>query len=725
LKNDGVMRTYRLFISALYIASLLFFFLAPPACCAEGDTEPIAVLPLTIGDEQTLMKEAKFYLQARDFRTAINRLETVVFMKNQITEDVRSLLIESIAGQFEIEKKQKNYKEAISQNLKILSLLPAFDFVWINRLLNIYLLSGNYVRTHELCNEILGKQDLLALPPENISQIYGKLAVVYASLRDARKCFENLQKCLSSDQKLRFGFEYFKMIFPKFMPFRDLSDHAASLASQQKSREAYMFAYVHSKIADDTAASEKLTAELLKANPEFKDMMVLKTGETQLASAEVPDNSAKASPEPSAEAAYDTSMVVLSNVPAKLKEGDANGLRPREKKEFDIVFERANELFSVGKYEDALAEYEKAQKIVPQNRKEELERKIFSAYWHSKEDFIKICVYSIILLVLGAFIYYFNPFGRTSSEQYGLINVSKTLKSGLALMEEKKYQRAVAELEKLSEMKLSNTETVALFLNLGIAHYYLNSFASSLMALRKVLQHDYENVDAYKFLGRIYTKTRDRSHKAMEVFNFLIDRRMADIEMLKIVASYNAYQNVMDDRAIQVATDILANEPLNEVAGRTIIKYFNKVKRSDDEALRFVEKFVEAFPRDIETHIVMLETLYRRKEYKRIITECNVLFAYAVDNILVHSIFIDSIVNLNMPKMLLTEYDRLLHENPGSVVTSFISQSIKSIIVDRKKIPQVDYAVAVRVNFNVCHKCFHLNLNEFNNCQRCGSALQV
>ncbi|HNY11499.1 MAG TPA: hypothetical protein PKK26_07925, partial [Candidatus Wallbacteria bacterium] len=104
---------------------------------------------------------------------------------------------------------------------------------------------------------------------------------------------------------------------------------------------------------------------------------------------------------------------------------------------------------------------------------------------------------------------------------------------------------------------------------------------------------------------------------------------------------------------------------------------------------------------------------------------CNVLFSYAIDNILVHSIFIDSIVNLQKPKMLITEYERMCHENPGSVITSFINQSLRSLIIDKSATSKVDYAVAVRVNFNVCHKCFHLNLNEFNNCQRCGSALQL
>ncbi|HOT77612.1 MAG TPA: zinc ribbon domain-containing protein, partial [Candidatus Wallbacteria bacterium] len=148
-------------------------------------------------------------------------------------------------------------------------------------------------------------------------------------------------------------------------------------------------------------------------------------------------------------------------------------------------------------------------------------------------------------------------------------------------------------------------------------------------------------------------------------------------------------------------------------------------KRFDDEAVRFIEKYVESYPRDIDSRVIMLETLYRKKDYKKIVSECSVLFTYVCDNILIHSIFIDSIVNLNKPQMLISEYQRLVHENPGSIITNFIFQSLKSIIVDKKKTPQVEYALAVRVNFNVCHKCFHLNLNEFNNCQRCGSALKI
>ncbi len=733
MKNANTFKEkyLKVIITAVIFAAVFFAFV-PFHAMAQG-TDPVAVMPISIGEEDQLLKEAKSFFDNRDYKTAINRLETITFIKKTVSEDVKTFLIECLAKQIESEMVLKNYKEAASLNMKILTLKNSFDFVWLNKLLNIYMLSGNYRKTHELCLEILGKQDMLALPAENLAKIHGKLAVVYATFHDSTKCFESLLEAAVKDPNMRSIKSYADMIFPKFMEYKTLLDYAAAQNSAKKSKEAYMAAYIHSKISPDFLNSEKLISEILKTEPALKEIFKDTAEIRHTASVQAPVSTSEPGLGDSAwvtPVESTTAAVVLSNVPSQLKDDNkisrqSSKTSPEGTREFDQAIGRGEELFLTGKYEDAIIEYEKALKLAPDKTKEEIKRKIFAAYWRSREEYIKMAAYSFILILLAALFYYFNPLSFFNREQYGLISVSQTIRNGVGLIEQKKYQKAVSELEKLVEMKLSSTETIVLFLNIGIAYYHLNSYASALMAFRKVLQYDYENVESYRYLGRIYIKTKERSHKAVEVFNFLIDHKIFDLEMLKAVAAYNASQNLIDDRAVQIAMEIIGSEPNNETAGRTLVKYFNKVKRIDDEALKFVEKFVESYPRDIDAHIVMLEMFYRRKEYQKIISDCNVLFAFAIDNILVHSIFIDSIVNLQKPKMLITEYERMSHENPGSLITNFINQSLRSLILEKSSVPRVDYAIAVRVNFNVCHKCFHLNLNEFNNCQRCGSALQL
>ncbi|HNY13378.1 MAG TPA: hypothetical protein PKK26_17445, partial [Candidatus Wallbacteria bacterium] len=626
MKKENMLKEkcFKILFTAVILIAVFFVF--PSLYAIAQETDPVAVMPISIGEEEQLLKDAKNFYDNRDYKTAINRLETITFIKKSVSEEVKTFLVECLAKQIEAEMALKNYKEASSLNMKILTLKNSFDFVWLNKLLNIYMLSGNYRKTHELCMEILGKQAILALPADNLAKIYGKLAVVYASFHDSTKCFESLIEAAVKDPNMKSIKSYADMIFPKFLEYKMLLDYASLQNTLKKFKDAYIAAYIHSKISPDFSSSEKLMVEILKAEPALKDIFK-DTSEVRHAAAQVSasepgqGDSAWVTPiEPT------TSTVVLSNVPSQLKDDNKNLRQPSKTspeaaREFDKAVARGEELFLSGKYEDAVVEYEKALKFASDKTKEEINRKIFAAYWRSREEYIKIAAYSFILILLAALFYYFNPLSFFNREQYGLINVSQTIRNGAGFIEEKKYQKAVAELEKLIEMKLSSTETVVLFLNIGIAYYHLNSYASALMAFRKVLQYDYENVESYRYLGRIYIKTKERSHKAVEVFNFLIDHKIFDMEMLKAVSVYNASQNLIDDRSIQIAMEIIGTEPNNEIAGRTLVKYFNKVKRIDDEALKFVEKFVESYPRDIDTHVVMLEMLYRRKEFQKIISE--------------------------------------------------------------------------------------------------------
>ncbi len=719
----------------IIIVSLFISFFSSLPASAQQTSEPSAssVYPVSVCDPATLIDEARNFYRQKDYISAINRIETIMYINKGLSPELNEMLTEALAGQLENELAKSDYRNAASYNLKIMALRENFDFSWLNKLLNIYMLSANYRKTHELCLEILKKQGLLALDERALSKIYGKLSVVYATFRDSARSFDSLVEAAAKDNDFRAIKSYAALIFPAHLDSALLLDHAAALAGKNKLKEAYIAAFIYNRITEkpDAKAGELINA-LLKKDPSLKGAFVSSPAAPDQAETSAAGTyevaSAKDNPWQSE---TDTSMVVLSNVPAKLKndgairKGGARGPANQAGGEIDITLMRADELFERGKYDDAIAEYEKAKTMAGDDLKKEIDKKIFSAYWRSKEDYIKFAAYSIILIVLGILFYYFNPMSFFNKEQYSLISVSKTLKKGIDSVRDKKYQPAINELEKLVDMKLSTTETVALFLNLGIAYYYINSYAGSLMALKKVLQYDYENIDAYKYLARIYIKTKDRSFKAIEVFNFLISKKMADLEMLKAVLNHNISQNVIDEAGVQIASDILSVDTANEAAGRYVVKYFSKIKRFDDEALRFIEKYMETCPRDVESRIILLETYYRRKDYKKVISECGVLFTYVCDNILIHSIFIDSIVNLNKPQMLITEYDRLSRENPGSIITNFINQSLRSLIIDKKSTPQVDYALAVRSNFSVCHKCFHLNLNEYNNCQRCGSALKI
>ncbi|HPG57722.1 MAG TPA: hypothetical protein PKW98_07875 [Candidatus Wallbacteria bacterium] len=726
--NEPTRKNINFYIPLLAaVLAFLFFTPASPLpAYAQNEPAPAAAYPISICDPEELVKEARVFFKQKDYVSTINRLESAMYINKNLSEELSGMLIEALAKQIEAELARSDYRNAASYNIKILSLKENFDFIWLNKLLNIYMLSANYRKTHELCLEILKKQDLLALDNASLAKIFGKLAVVYATFRDSAKSFDSLLEAASRDGDMKSLKSYAALIFPAHLDIKLLFEYAVSLADKSKTKEAYLAAEIYNQTAEKpNPQAAELIAALLKKDPALKGALVSSNapGKTSTESVSLAGDSWQSE--------TDTSMVVLSNVPAKLKDdgvikkGAGRSALKHSNSGLDMALLRADELFERQKYEDAIGEYEKAKALADEDMKKEIDRKIFSAYWHSKEDYIKFAAYSIILLVLAVLFYYFNPLSFFNKEQYGLISVSKTLKTGIELLEGKKYQKAIAELEKLVDMKLSNTETVALFLSLGTAYYNINSFSSALMALKKVLQYDYENIDAYKYLARIYIKTKDRSFKAIEVFNFLIGKKMADLEMLKAVLNHNIGQNIIDEAGVQIASDILSVDPSNEAAAKFIVKYFNKVKRFDDEAVRFMEKYIESYPRDIDSRVIMLETLYRKKDYKKIVSECSVLFTYVCDNILIHSIFIDSIVNLNKPQMLISEYQRLVHENPGSIITNFIFQSIKSIIVDKQKTPQVEYALAVRVNFNVCHKCFHLNLNEFNNCQRCGSALKI
>ncbi len=716
-----------LFRYLLIILILFSVFFSSYFSVLAQDASP--AYPVSICEPAALIEEARNFYRQKDYIGAINRIESIFYINKNLPADLDEMLIDALARQLETELAASNYKNAASYNIKIMALKHNFDFIWLNKLLNIYMLSGNYRKTHELCLEILKKQGLLALDNPALAKIYAKLSVVYATFRDSAKSFDSLIEAALREADIKAIKSYTSMIFPAHLNSKLLLEHAVSLADKNKIKEAYAAAYIYSRTAEKPDASvDELLSGLISKDASLESMFTVSeesaTGEViaMQGLAAVKDKNALWQNE------ADTSMVVLSNVPARLKNDRAVMQKTSHSGaggEMEMIILRADELFEKRKFEDALAEYEKARPLAGEELKKEIDRKIFSAYWHSKEDYIKLAAYTFILIIMAVLFYYFNPASFFNKEQYSLISVSKTLKSGVELVRDKKYQKAINELEKIVDMKLSATETVALFLNLGVAYYYINSFANSLMAFKKVLQYDYENIESYKYLARIYIKTKDRSFKAIEVFNFLISKKMADLEMLKAVLNYNVSQNSIDEAGVQIAGDILSAEPANEAAGRFVVKYFSKVKRFDDEALRFIEKYIESYPRDIDSRIIYLETLYRRKDYKKIASECGVLFTYACDNILIHSIFIDSIVNLNKPQMLITEYERLYRENPGSIITNFIHQSLRSLIVDKKSSPQADYALAVRVNFNVCHKCFHLNLNEFNNCQRCGSALKI
>jgi hypothetical protein len=136
-----------------------------------------------------------------------------------------------------------------------------------------------------------------------------------------------------------------------------------------------------------------------------------------------------------------------------------------------------------------------------------------------------------------------------------------------------------------------------------------------------------------------------------------------------------------------------------------------------------MKRITQLLPREVTIKLYLLEIYFRRKNYKEVVREAIGIFPLNVDNIVVHSLFIDSIVRLKQPKMLLTEYNRLSLEYPGSVIVKYLYQSFHSLLVRNRQYPETDISLSLKVNFTVCPRCFHLNLTEFNHCQKCKAQL--
>jgi hypothetical protein len=193
--------------------------------------------------------------------------------------------------------------------------------------------------------------------------------------------------------------------------------------------------------------------------------------------------------------------------------------------------------------------------------------------------------------------------------------------------------------------------------------------------------------------------------------------------MLKGLAAHYVRGNIISEKSYKIALDIQRYEPDDLVSAQIIARWYHHTNRIDDESLAFMKRVAEQIPKDVQIKLFLLEIYFRRKEYQSVIREAMYIFPLTVDNVIVHSLFIDSIVRLKQFKMLLTEYERLAAENPGSIVVKYIYQSLHSLLVKKRGYPETDVSLALKVNFTVCPKCFHLNLTEYNNCQKCKAQL--
>jgi len=260
---------------ALYLSAILlfpFFFAAAPAL-AQSEISSSSAYPVSVCDSGELVNDARNFYRQKDYLSVINRLESVFYIEKNLSAELKDMLTEALAKQIESELAKSDYKNAASYNIKILSLKENFDFVWLNKLLNIYMLSANYRKTHELCLEILKKQGLLALDNPSLAKIYGKLSVVYATFRDSAKSFDSLIEAALKDGDVKTIKSYAALIFPAHLDAKLLFDHAVALADKNMSKEAYIAAYIYTRSAEKPdARAEELLAALLKKDPSLKNI---------------------------------------------------------------------------------------------------------------------------------------------------------------------------------------------------------------------------------------------------------------------------------------------------------------------------------------------------------------------------------------------------------------------------------------------------------------------
>jgi tetratricopeptide (TPR) repeat protein len=383
--------------------------------------------------------------------------------------------------------------------------------------------------------------------------------------------------------------------------------------------------------------------------------------------------------------------------------------------------EEGTRLLKNGDYDGAMRAFDQSSETAPPWMLKKIDRLRFSAYFKKNQPMLEYGGYTVMAVLLILLLWLLGIFRKKG--HYDLVSPKKTLAKAARYIEKEKWENAILEYSKIPESTLTREEAIKASLDMALAYMARNSNSNAILHARKVLKRDPGNVDAHLILGKVYIKLKDHTLRAMEIFEFLADRNLANLVMLKALAAYFLKQNQISEKASRIATDIQRYDPDDLTSSQLLARCYHSNNRIDDEALGFMKRITQLLPREVTIKLYLLEIYFRRKNYKEVVREAIGIFPLNVDNIVVHSLFIDSIVRLKQPKMLLTEYNRLSLEYPGSVIVKYLYQSFHSLLVRNRQYPETDISLSLKVNFTVCPRCFHLNLTEFNHCQKCKAQL--
>lgn len=647
---------------------LLLLLLAPPLAAQDAaapSRDPVAL--------------ARADLAAKRFQAAMNRLEPLV-IGGALSESGRDLLARVYREACNDAYARKEYRAAIALAQKLLALRPD-DAQMAAILHKLYLRGGFYTEGIQFGKGLLEGDRARAAAPADLAKIHGGQAMLYAQIGEPGRAVASL----CDAWRLSPGGDgiavYLRHITPDPIP-----------------RDRFLQALREERNGPVDARG---ALALLLEKP----------------SSAAADRAAVAPEEPGVPVA----VVLRSTRSVSLIDATAEAeFAPKREIYLDFL-EEGDRAMAEKRFADALAAYDRARATAPPQEFDTVSRRRMQAYFAKNRDKIEYGGYAVIAFLLLAFLYHLGLFRARG--QYGVIAPGKLLAKAQRFIDKENWDAAISEYSKIPEPSLARDESIRVSVNLALAYMAKEQHANAIVHARRALAKDPHNVDASLILGKVYLKTGDRTSRSAEIYEFLAERNLANVRMMKELCAAFLKGNIVTEKSAKIAGDVLRFEQDDTVAGQLLAKWYHACHRTDDEAADFIRRMAERMPKDTGLRIFLLEIFFRRKDYKAVVREAMYLFALTVDNVIVHSLFIDALVRLQQPKVLLQEYQRLLAENPGSVVVKFIHQSLQSLLVRKRAYPEVDVALSLKVNFTVCPKCFHLNLAEFHHCQKCRSQL--
>ena len=171
--------------------------------------------------------------------------------------------------------------------------------------------------------------------------------------------------------------------------------------------------------------------------------------------------------------------------------------------------------------------------------------------------------------------------GKTGNPS-GLIS---SFNSGIALMDQFKFEAAIQEFERIIEM---DNEVLPAWVNLGISHFYGQEYDQALEAFSKALSLDPSEIHAHYVSGLIYIN-RDQVDKAIAAFEEVLEQDSDDVS-----ANYYLGRLMMRTRSYEEALNYFENvikiEPYNASAHYNRATALSRLRKTA-ESRAAMEKF--------------------------------------------------------------------------------------------------------------------------------------